>query len=372
MTDLKIGFLAIGEGGSNIVEYAAEKGFSTIAINSAKIDLDKLKIIPEDCKIHLDGWEGAGRNRETGKQAVLAHTKSIFKKVSEKFKDFDMVFVVASTAGGTGSGGLPVTIEILTELEIPIGAVTILPDKNESPKAHMNALECFSDLSQFEQLNSTFIIDNDRANTIFKGYDKSEIYQSSNKQLIDNFAEICKLTSQASFVSNFDKNDLLEILNERGYTLISKVTVPTDELNNSDDIISTIRNSWDMVSSPNVGYGQIVKAGIFGIVPKKLTSMIDAKRIFEETGIPYDITEAYYSNEDKENCTFYTILSGLSFPMSRLKKMEQEMQLIESELIEKIETSRTQSFQTSGWGSKFKRKENKVTGQMSRILTEKI
>lgn len=369
--DLKIGFLTIGEGGSNVGEYAAQKGFKVVAINSAKIDLDKLKAIPRDCRIHLDGWEGAGRNREVGKESILTHAERIFEKSNDVFNDCDLVFIVASTAGGTGSGGLPVCIEILTELEANIGVIAILPDKNESPKAHMNALECFSELSQFEQINSTFIIDNDRANKVFDGNDRTQIYHLSNKQLIDNLAEICGLTSQSSLISNFDKNDLLAILNERGCTVISTITVPTTYLKDPTDIISTIRNSWDDVCSPTIGYGQIVKAGVFGKIPKELTTMIDSKKIFEETGMPYDIVEAYYpNNEHPTHCRFYTILSGLAFPMEKLKQMEQNIQAIEQELMDKVEASRTQTFQTNSWSSKFKR--NEKVKEKKESLSERL
>lgn len=368
---LKIGFLTIGEGGSNIGEYAAQKGFNVIAVNSAKIDLEKLKVIPRDCRIHLEGWEGAGRNREVGREAVISHAEKILEKANEKFHDCDLVFVVASTAGGTGSGGLPVGIEILSELKANIGAITILPDRSESAKAHMNALECFSELSQYEQLTSTFIIDNEKSNQVFKGHDRTQIYQLSNRQLIDYFFEVCSLTEQSSLISNFDKNDLLEILKERGCTVVSKVTIPTEDLTNSNEITNAIRYSWTGVCSPNIGYGQIVKAGVFGKIPRELTSMIDAKKVFEETGIPYDIVEAYYpNNENANHSIFYTLLSGLSFPMERLQKMEEEVKAVEQELIDKFEASRTQTFKTDSWGSKFKRNISKV--EKKSTLSERL
>lgn len=356
---IKIGFLCFGEGGSNIGEYAAQKGFSVIAINSAKIDLDKLKIIPNECRFHLTGWEGAGRNREIGKEATITHAEEIFEKVNEKFNDCDIVFVVASAAGGTGSGALPVGIEILSSLKSLVGAIVILPSKDESVKAHMNTLECFSELSQYEQLSSVFIIDNEKASAVFQDSDKSQIYQLSNCQLIDNFYEICNLTSQTSLVSNFDKNDLLEILNERGYTMISKVIVNISEVKDSSFVTAVIKNSWRDTCSPDIGQSQIVKSGIFGKVPNEYTSMINIQSIFDETGIPYDNFVAYYQNDEHLNhCVFYTILSGLSFPMERLQSMEEEVRSIEQDLMDKVEVSRTQVFTTNSWGSKFKRDTN--------------
>lgn len=353
---MKIGFLCFGEGGSNIGEYAAQKGFPVIVVNSAKIDLDKIQIVPKDCRIHLDGWEGAGRDREIGKEATMSHLEKLFKKSKEKFEDCDIVFAVGSAAGGTGSGALPIGIEILSEIKNNVCAITILPSNNESPKAHMNALECFSELSQYEQLNSTFIIDNQKTVEVFNGNDRTKLYNLSIHQLIDNFSEVCSLTSKTSLISNFDKNDLTEILNERGFAIVSKVTIPTAELKSSSDVINVIRKSWNEICSPEIEYGQIVKAGVFGKIPKEITSIIDVKKIFEETGMPYDIIESYYENTDHpDHCIFYTLLTGLSYPMERLTRMEQEVQAIEQELFEKVENSRTQTFITTSWGNKFKR-----------------
>ena len=368
---LKIGLLSIGEGGSNIGEYAAQKGIEVIAVNSAKVDLDKLKIIPRENRIHLTGWEGAGRDRDVGKEAVLSHSEEIFKVSEERFKNCDLVFVVGSTSGGTGSGGLPVCIEILSSFKNYVGAITILPDTKESPKALMNSLECFSELSQFEQLNSVFIIDNEKANSVFKGCDKDQIYTLSNAQIINNLIEVSELTNETSFVSNFDKNDFLEIINERGCTLISKIEVPTEKIKDSFDITEIIRDSWDSMCFPNVDYGQIVKAAVLGIIPKEVANLVDSRKIFEETGMPYDISESYYLNNKHNNyCVFYSVLSGLSFPNTRLQEIEDEINSIEEDLINKMEASRNQIFQTSSRVSKFKRKKIKEENKLS--LSERL
>ncbi|MDF2534018.1 MAG: hypothetical protein K0R18_175 [Bacillales bacterium] len=370
---LKIGFLTIGEGGSNIGEYAAGKGCPVIAVNSAKIDLGKLKAVPKDSRIHLAGWEGAGRNRDVGKEAMIAHAETISEKARVKHDECDIVFVVGSTGGGTGSGALPVGVEILSDFKKHVGAITILPALRESPKAHMNSLECFSEMSQFEDLGGVFTIDNEKAEEIFKGQDRTSIYELSNQQIIDNLVEVSALTGQSSYVSNFDKNDLLEVLSDRGCTVISKIIVPIDKLKNSLDIVNAIRDSWKQVCSPDIAYGQIVKAVVLGKIPKEMTSIIDVKKVFEETGMPYDIIEAYYPNTDHQNhCIFYTILSGLAFPVERLNQIEINVQKIEQDLMDRMESSRNQTFKTSNWNSKFKSNLGKEKERTTLSLAEKL
>lgn len=368
---MNVGFLCIGEGGSNIGEYAAQKGFPVITVNSAQVDLDKLKIIPKDSRIHLSGWEGAGRNREIGKEAMITHSEEIFESSKKKFKDCDIIFVVGSSSGGTGSGGLPVGIEILSGLDCNIGAITILPEINESPKARMNSLECFSELSKFENLSSVVVIDNEKAKEIFDDKDKSKVYQLSNEQFIDNLQEVISLTRQTSYTSNFDKNDFLEVIGERGCTIISKTQVPVSELTNHQLIANSIKDSWSKVCSPDIWKEQILKAAILGKIPREMTSDIDLELIFNSVGTPYEIFEAYYDNSEHSNyCIFYTVLSGLFFPLERLEEIEKTVQDVEQTLINKVEIARSQTFETSNWGSKFKR--NNKREENNQTLSERL
>lgn len=368
---IKFGILSIGEGGSNIGEYAAQRGFSVIAVNTALIDFEKLKSIKPDLRIHLNEWEGAGRNREIGKEAFITYVDIIHEKAKVVFKDCDMVFVAATTSGGTGSGGMPIGIEILSDLEKRVGVITTLPEFNEGPKAHMNSLECFSEISQNEFLGSVFSIDNERSKLIFKEGDKSKIFQFSNRQIIDNLIEVSLLCNQPSYISNFDKNDFLSILEERGSSVITKIQVPVDEIKESSDIVNIFQRSLEQICNPPITSNQIVKAALIGKIPKEMMSIVDSKLVFQTIGTPYDIIEAYYSNKEHQNhCIFYFILSGLSFPFDRLKEIEHGVKNLEQELIDRVENSRSQKFETGNWSLKFKKQEVNVKPSLSERLSK--
>ncbi|MNV60495.1 hypothetical protein D3C71_1529590 [compost metagenome] len=219
----------------------------------------------------------------------------------------------------------------------------------------MNALECFSEISQVDYLGSVFSIDNQKLKSVFHENSRSQIYQLANQQIIDNLFEVGNLCFQTSILSNFDKNDFLGMLEERGTSVISKIVVPVEKIIQPLDIANAINESLEQYCGSGVGGGQIVKAAIIGKVPDHVISLVDTKLIFQNIGTPYDIIEAYYSNEeDQNNCTFYAILSGLSFPLERLKKMEQSISSVEQELFEKVEVSRNQKFETNNWTNRFK------------------
>lgn len=353
---LKIGILSFGEAASQIAEYAHKKGFSVVVANTAKLDLNKIKNIEADCKIHLEGWEGAGRNRDEGKQAAVLFAEKISEKAKLKLQNCDLVLVAASCGGGTGSGALPVGIEIISEFKEYVSVITILPEAEESIRTQMNTLECFSELSQYEQLSSVFIIDNEKIKNVYKEKNKRMRYEISNSNFIDHLFEICSLTGQNAYLSNFDKNDLLDIISERGCASVSKLVMPVQDIKNEVDMAKAIQHSWLMNPHPTIEEGQIVKAAILAKIPEQYLHLINKELIFEHVGMPYDIMEGFYQNTGNENhFTIYTILSGLSFPNVRLNQIESISQNAEQKIVKQIEVARKQNFSTSNWTSKFSR-----------------
>lgn len=159
---LQFGILGIGQCGSSIAEYAYRKGFKAVIANTAEVDLKKIEYIPNDCKIYLGGG-GAGRERAVGASYMVDSVEKVLGKCRQQFENCDAVFVAASAAGGTGSGALPIGLEILMSFKKYVGCIVALPEDIESPKSKMNTLDCFSQVSQLDDLGSVFIIDNEKA-----------------------------------------------------------------------------------------------------------------------------------------------------------------------------------------------------------------
>jgi cell division GTPase FtsZ len=361
---LKLGILGIGQGGTNIAEYAYVKGFKAVVVNTAQIDLDQAQYIPNDCKIHLGGI-GAGRDREVGTSAMISNADKIYEKCQKEFSECDAVFVAATGGGGTGSGGLPIGLEILMNFHKYVGALICLPDGMESPRAKMNTLECFSQISAFESLGSVFIADNQLAKELNPNWSRRKVYAATNKELIDMIVELNQLTDKPSYVSNFDASDLLGIIKERGYTLISKTEFYSDGRETKFDIAKKIRESWSQVYQPMFDKsGQIMRGAIIGKIDEKMSSKVDVDLIFQETGMPYDFNDVYFKPEERDDIvqqkrmpgTFYTILSGLAFPEDRLGKINDQLKSIENKLMNNFNAAQSQTFNTENWSSKFMKK----------------
>ena len=116
---LNIGFIGVGQCGGNIVNEFAKLGYTTIAINTAQSDLDKLSNIHIENRLLINfGIQGAGKNPEIGENAFIQHNEEILKLVEQAFSDMDIIYVCAGLGGGTGSGIAPIFTQVLLELEI--------------------------------------------------------------------------------------------------------------------------------------------------------------------------------------------------------------------------------------------------------------
>ena len=373
---LQFGILGLGQFGSNIGEYALTKGFKVVIANTAEVDLKKNAYIKEENKIHLGG-KGAGRDRNVGMEATIKNAEKISAACKKEFKDCDVVFVAASCGGGTGSGGLPIGLEILMEDFDCVSAIVGLPENSESPKSKINTLECFEQLSSFESLGSVFIVDNQKAKNLNPLMPRNRIYEVTNHQIIDYLCEINALTDKTSYVSNFDGSDFISILQERGYTLLSKtegVLAPND---NKFKVAKMIRESWKNSYQPEFTNGQIVKAAILSKISPSISNTIDIDVIFQEIGTPYDYNDICFSADEhskkleEKPFVTYSILSGLSFPTARLTELDNFIKGVEDKLATNINNSHSQTFKTDHWSAKFK-KEKKQDKEKRESLLERM
>ena len=138
---INVGIIAVGNGGGSVGRALFDAGFEVQFINSSVKDMDS-EVIPDNCQAWLiddmsGKARGAGRNRGTMLSIYDAWNKDTLFK-NNVFDNFilskDIIFVVATTAGGTGSGLTPTLVDnIMTtypgKAVIPVG---ILPRLSES------------------------------------------------------------------------------------------------------------------------------------------------------------------------------------------------------------------------------------------------
>ena len=113
---LKVAIVGIGNAGNQVAELAKKtKGIEGIAINSSEKDISTVSAVKA---IVIGDEKGAGKDRNIAKEFIQ---KSARKLLSEsEFTDVivnnEVIFVVSSTGGGTGSGMAPVLTDVLTRV----------------------------------------------------------------------------------------------------------------------------------------------------------------------------------------------------------------------------------------------------------------
>lgn len=328
-----ISFLGIGQGGSNIADEAAKRGFYSAAINFSGKDLDSLEFINK--KLKLIGSEGVGKSRNHAINLMEHNWDIAINFVKENFShpSIEIIFVPFSTGGGSGSGISPVLLNMLIEemQDKVFVAMPIIPDKTESYISQQNSLETFEDLTQIEIC--ILPIDNEKGYQLTSIKGKSQLYTFINSSVINLIQHLLNYTEKSSKYGIVDKKDLRSLFDTAGYSIISKVQLEPLKINmehNDYGISDKIHVSWENSPFANINTSIITKSGIIYEGNEQLMEYLNYDMVFKifNNKFPISLYEGYYQ---EENNTITTILTGLSPIKTRLEEI--------SNLTEKISQS---------------------------------
>lgn len=210
---MKIIAIGIGQCGCNIADqfYSVNnysKSFfhrnieiltDAFAINTDDTDLSSLKHIPRDNGHRIvigatrTSGHGVGKVNFEGATIMKESLPIIIDDVlnSRDFYVCDALMVIASGAGGTGSGGIGQLIKGLRDrVEKPIYAIIVLPfgyeEMSETSYAVVNTATCLKTVDQLA--DAVFVLDNDR----FGRGDVSlaRNFELVNQQMVRNFFDL--------------------------------------------------------------------------------------------------------------------------------------------------------------------------------------
>lgn len=169
------------------------------AINSDETDLTSLRHIPKDRNhriimgITKTFGHGVGKVNTEGTKLMKEITPVVIDDVlcSEKFHESDAIVVIASSAGGTGSGSIGYLVrELKDRVEKPVYAIIVLPfayeEKAEISYAVLNTATCVNTVSQYA--DAVFLLDNERFGR--GGTSLGNNLQMINQQMVKNFFDL--------------------------------------------------------------------------------------------------------------------------------------------------------------------------------------
>lgn len=319
------GFVAVGQGGSSVVDLAAQKGYPSLAINFSQKDLDGCKHIDQEDKLSLIGSEGVGRDRNLAIQLMNSNWERVLSFVEGKFSQpsIEVIFVVFSTGGGSGSGIAPMIIDLLkAQMEKTVVAVPILPNLSEAVVNQLNTLDVFNELSSID--TCVLPIDNEKLNNNLTN--KQQQYELINTAFVHQIDTLLNYTEQESSISNLDKRDLLTIFDTNGLATIGELDLSdsAEASINTQWINENVSNSWLNSIYIDPEMNKVVKSGVIIDGESSFLNNIQTNKLFDffEQGEPINLFEGVYATGQTR---VITICSGLSWCETRLKQIEQNI-----------------------------------------------
>ncbi|OAB28468.1 FtsZ/tubulin family protein [Paenibacillus macquariensis] len=265
---LKMGFVGLGQGGSKITDAFAgikringEQVYPCIIVNSNKGDMNDLKNIPARFRLPLIGYEtGVGKDPDIGRKAFEENGSTIFEVIGEEMKDCNIIFVVNSMGGGTGTGAVNILVDAIADfLHVPVAVITTLPRPNqvESLNAYNAMVELAPKLNEirtneeddngYRVLQSLVILDNEK---IVKEHSEAPEVKNLTWDLYSNYKvasilhEWSVLTSLESAFT-LDAADLLNhIILAGGVITFAKKKINLEEVTNNEDLINEIISTY--------------------------------------------------------------------------------------------------------------------------------
>lgn len=257
-----IGFLGIGQAGSNIALGFERLGYNVAYLNTSREDLDSLKYAKH--KIHIRGGEGASKNRNAVLQLAAESIDEILADITSVLTQ-EYIMLIFSTGGGTGSGLGPAITSYLISIQRKVMIAAILPDDKESPRTCENAYNTCVDISGLQGNGAIFLLDNSNVedkfalNDIFVkdidnllnlnncskygNIDKSEVKTMLSTQGVAVITRQSKAKSTASFIINGLQNNIYVKIEEKLPVLIGIST--TNRSLNMEDIYLEVGHPYD-------------------------------------------------------------------------------------------------------------------------------
>lgn len=332
----KIAFCGIGQCGGSVISEAEKKGFITGAMNTSPEDLDSVSMRIINNKLLLGKNGGCGKDRKIAKNDVKKYHTEIVEFIKTNFikpnPNLELIYLVFSSSGGTGSGMGPIIIDLLKKFfnkkdypKLEFGAIVITPSDDESPIAIFNSRQC---LEELYKLNIPIMLpDNDKYKNLNTTNSRKNLYNKVNEDIIMAFEEVC-LNRGSSDISNMDIKDKLKLIKTPGITVITATEIMPSDMIDDTTMAKAIQDSWNSSVFVNLDYDKVVKrVGYIFEIPEKLTRIINHQTINRDLGMPMEIFEGIY--KINEHPRVISILTGLSFPSNKIKSIDETLEKVQ-------------------------------------------
>lgn len=216
VTSVKV--IGVGGGGGNAVNRMIEAGLKGVKFTAVNTDVQALHMSKAETRLQigdkLTGGRGAGANPAIGARAAEESSDVIRNALAGA----DMVFVTAGMGGGTGTGAVPVIVEISKKLGSLTVAIVTKPFSFEGRRRASQAEEGIAKLRG--KVDTLIVIPNDRLlQVVERNTSILDAFRTADDVLRQGVQSISDLVAVPGLI-NLDFADVQTIMSEAGNALM--------------------------------------------------------------------------------------------------------------------------------------------------------
>lgn len=355
---LEIGVVGIGNAGSQVAALAAQTlAVPVMAINSSEKDL---RTIPDTIPHILIGDEkGAGKERAAAKKFLKDAIMDILND-SEKVKIFksEVLFIVSSTGGGTGSGTSILLSNIIQEIfpNTKIIIIGILPTLKEALSTQLNSIAYMQELYQTIDNATYMLYDNEKMSKL----PSTQMMEEINKAIVNDIDVIRGTYQVPTRFSSIDERDMGNIISTPGRIVIASLRDMKEKDIDETTFEDLLIEQFKVNAHAEIQRDKIVhRTGVISCLSDRLNERFDTHipTVQKFIGAPVEEFEHIVINEDRHlPNNIFLIVSGLTQVNDRIRKINDRIEEIEEAQRQREEDSELGAVDFDSLSSKIKRK----------------
>jgi cell division GTPase FtsZ len=365
---LNVGVIGLGNTGNQIAALAAEElKIPAMAINSSEKDLETIaNKIPKILISDTEGVsKGAGKNRALAKSYLKDSILSIISKedVQTFISDLNVLFLVSSTGGGTGSGTALLMANIISSMFVDthVIVVGILPVMSEALSAHVNSLEYLNELYGNLENQTYMLYDNDSLYNI----PSYKMMDTINREVVKDIDVLRCTFNYTTKYDSIDEQDMKRLISFPGRIMVTRLEDlkerDLDKSSIEDLLISKIKNTNHVELQRD---RKVTATGIIVNLSEQVFNDFDnhIPAVREFIGDPdHDFNHLAINEDRKMPNNVFLIMSGMSQVNDRIQKISDRIEEIEERQKIREEESQLDTLGITELSQKISSKDAKKT-----------
>lgn len=354
---LNVSVVGIGNAGSQVAALAMEKlGIPALAINSSEKDLQTIpSAVP---RVLIGDTKGAGKERGAAKKFLKSSIMDIISDdENSKIFDVDVLFIVSSTGGGTGSGASVLLTSIMTEVYSKVKVITIgiLPTLKEALSTQLNTIEYMQELYNTLEDATYMLYDNDKLSKL----PSTTMMQSINDSIVNDIDVIRGTYQLPTKFSSIDEKDMGNILSTKGRIAIASLRDVKEKDLDENTFEQMLIHQFKTNAHCELQRDKIIhRTGVISNLSDRLNEKFDSHipEVQEFIGAPVEEFEHITVNVDRHvPNNVFLIAAGLTQVNDRIRKINDRIEEINEMQKQREEESELGGIDFNAMSSKIER-----------------